>query len=136
MSSWSLANALLLRLTVELRNAGLAFVDFLKQAVTLAGVALLVALGAHLTPFFAVQIVVGLVVVAVIPLLAGPGAFVLPRFDRAEQRALLTRALPLAAAIVLGQVYFRLVIVFMSLISESSADRLLRGVAARDGRRW
>ncbi len=30
----ALANALLLRLTVELRNAGLALVDFLKQAVT------------------------------------------------------------------------------------------------------
>jgi O-antigen/teichoic acid export membrane protein len=113
----SLANALMLRLTVELRNAGLAFVDFFRQAVTLAGVALLVALGAHLTPFFAVQIVVGLAVLALIPLLAGPGAFVLPRFDRTEQRALLRRAFPVAAAIVLGQLYFRLVIVLMSLIS-------------------
>ena len=47
----ALANAVLLRLTVALRNAGLAFVDFLKQAVTLAGVGLLVALGARLTPF-------------------------------------------------------------------------------------
>ena len=115
----SLANALLLRLTVELRNAGLAFVDFFRQAVTLAGVALLVALGARLTPFFAVQIVVGLAVVALIPLLAGHGAFVMPRFDRAEQRELLTRALPVAAAIVLGQLYFRLVIVLMSLVSSS-----------------
>jgi O-antigen/teichoic acid export membrane protein len=115
----SLADAILLRLTVELRNAGLAFVDFLRQAVTLAGVALLVLLGASLTPFFAVQIVVGLVVVAIIPLLAGYGAFVLPRFDRAEQRSLLTKSLPLAVAIVLGQVYFRLVIVFMSLVSSS-----------------
>jgi O-antigen/teichoic acid export membrane protein len=113
----SLANALMLRLTVELRNAGLAFVDFLRQAITLAGVALLVALGAHLTPFFAVQILVGLAVVALIPLLAGRSALVPPRFDRGEQRALLTRALPLATAIVLGQLYFRLVIVLMSLIS-------------------
>jgi O-antigen/teichoic acid export membrane protein len=115
----ALANALLLRLTVELRNAGLAFVDFFRQAVTLAGVALLVALGAHLTPFFAVQIVVGLAVVALIPLLAGSGAFVAPRFDRAEQRALLSRMLPLATALVLGQLYFRLVIVLMSLVSSS-----------------
>ncbi|HEX3391937.1 MAG TPA: polysaccharide biosynthesis C-terminal domain-containing protein [Solirubrobacteraceae bacterium] len=115
----SLADALLLRLTVELRNGGLAFVDFLRQAVTLAGVALLVALGAHLTPFFAVHIFVGLTVVAMIPLLAGSGAFVLPRFDRAEQRALLTKSLPLAAAIVLGQVYFRIVVVLMSLISST-----------------
>jgi O-antigen/teichoic acid export membrane protein len=113
----AMADALLLRLTVELRNAGLAFVDFLKQAVTLVCVALLVALDARLTPFFAVLIVVGLVVVAVIPLLAGWNAFVLPRFDRIEQRALLSRALPLAAALVLGQVYFRLVILLMSLVS-------------------
>jgi O-antigen/teichoic acid export membrane protein len=114
----ALADALLLPLTVELRNAGLAFVDFLKQAVALACVALLVALGAHLTAFFAVLLVVGLIVLAVTPLLAGPHAFMRPRFDRTEQRTLLHRALPLAAALVLGQVYFRLVILLMSLISD------------------
>jgi O-antigen/teichoic acid export membrane protein len=113
----ALANALLLRLTVELRNAGLALVDFLKQAVTLVGVALLVVLGAKLTPFFAVQILVGLAVIALTPFLARPGAFVLPRFDREEQRRLLHSALPLAAALALGQLYFRLVIVLMSLVS-------------------
>src|SRR5947199_1685427 len=105
----SLAEALLLRLTVELRNAGLTFVDILKQTVTLACVAVLVPLGARLTPFFAILIVVGLAVVAVIPLLAGSGAFVLPHFDRAEQRVLFTSALPVAAAIGLGTVYSRLV---------------------------
>jgi O-antigen/teichoic acid export membrane protein len=114
---WSTADAVLLRLTVELRNAGLAFIDFLRQAVTLVGVALLVALGAYLTPFFAVQIVVGLVVVAVTPLVAGRGAFVAPRFDRREQQRLLRNALPVAVAVVLGQLYFRLVIVIMSLVS-------------------
>jgi O-antigen/teichoic acid export membrane protein len=114
----ALADALLLPLTVELRNAGLGLVDFLKQAVTLACVALLVALGAGLTPFFAILIVAGLATMATAPLLLGPGAFVRPRWDRAEQRALLHRALPLAVALVLGQVYFRLVILLMSLISD------------------
>ncbi len=113
----ALANALLLPLTVELRNAGLALVDFTKQVVGLVGVALLVALGARLTPFFAVQLVVGVVVVALVPLLTSSRAFVLPRFDRAEQRLLLRTAFPLAAALALGQIYFRLVIVLMSLIS-------------------
>ena len=113
----STADAALLRLTVELRAGGLALVDLCKQAVTLAGVALLVALGARLTPFFAVQVVVGLSVVAIAPLLAGRRAFPRPRFDRAEQRRLLRKGLPVAAAIVLGQIYFRLVIVLMSLIS-------------------
>jgi O-antigen/teichoic acid export membrane protein len=96
----------------------LAFVDFLKQAVALACVALLVALGASLTPFFATLILVGLAVIAVIPFLAGWDAFVAPRLDRMEQRTLLSRALPLAVALVLGQVYFRLVILLMSLVSD------------------
>ena len=116
----ALANVLLLRLTVELRNAGLAFVDFLKQAVTLAGFGLLVALAASLTPFFAVQIAVGIAVVAVVPILLGAGAFVAPRFDRDEQRVLFRSALPVATALALGQVYFRLVIVLMSLISNTT----------------
>ena len=115
----ALANVLLLPLTVELRNAGLALVDFTKQAVGLAGVALLVALGARLTPFFAIQLAVGLSVVALVPLLAGRRAFVLPRLDRDAQRMLLRTGFPLAAALALGQVYFRLVIVLMSLISDS-----------------
>jgi O-antigen/teichoic acid export membrane protein len=113
----ALGNVLLLRLTVELRNAGLALLDFTRQAVALAGVALLVALGASLTPFFAVLIVGALVVVALIPLVAGRGAFARPRFDRADQRLLLRTALPMAIALALGQVYFRFVIVLMSLIS-------------------
>ncbi|HUB35304.1 MAG TPA: oligosaccharide flippase family protein [Solirubrobacteraceae bacterium] len=113
----AVADALLLPLTVELRNAGLGFVDFLKQAVSLAGVALLVALGAQLTAFFAVLVVVGLAVLAAIPLLAGRRAFVAPRLERPSQRMLLRRALPLAMALVLGQLYFRMVILLMSLIS-------------------
>ena len=94
--------AALMPLTVDLRNTALALVDVLKQVVTLAGVALLVALGAHLTPFFAIQIAVGLTVIAVTPLVVGRGAIPRPRFDRAEQRSMLTTSLPLAAAIVLG----------------------------------
>ena len=113
----AIANALLLPLAVELRNAGLAFVDFLRQAVTLAGVGLLVALGASLTPFFAVQIIVGLAVVAVTPILVGVRGLVRPRFDRDDQRTLFNRALPIALALALGQIYFRLVIILMSLIS-------------------
>lgn len=115
----ALANALLLRLTVELRNAGLALVDFLRQAITFVGVAALVALGASLTPFFAVQVLVGLCVVVLLPALVGRHAFVWPRFDRGEQRVLLRSALPLALALALGQLYFRLVIIVMSLISSA-----------------
>jgi O-antigen/teichoic acid export membrane protein len=113
----ALSDALLLPLTVELRNAGLAFVDFLRQMVTLACVAVLVALGAHLTAFFVSLIACGLATIAVTPRLAGWSAFVTPRFDRGAQRMLLSRALPIATALVLGQVYIRLVILLMSFIS-------------------
>jgi O-antigen/teichoic acid export membrane protein len=113
----SIANAVLVRLTVDLRNGGLAFVDFVRQVVSLAGFAVLVAEGAHLIAFFAVQIIVGLVVLALTPLLVGVSGLVRPRLDHSEQRALLSRALPVAAALGLGQIYFRLVIVLMSLIS-------------------
>jgi O-antigen/teichoic acid export membrane protein len=113
----AVANAFLLPLIVQLRNAGVALVEMLRQVVTLAGVALLVALGAQLTPFFAVQIAVGLAVLAAVPFLVGRHGLVRPRFGRAAQRSLMRTALPVAAALALGQIYFRLVIVLMSLIS-------------------
>jgi O-antigen/teichoic acid export membrane protein len=115
----AVADALLVPLSVQLRNARLALVDFARQAVTLVCVALLVAAGARLTPFFTVLIVSGLAMIALVPAVAGRHALMLPRFDRAEQRRLFTTALPMAIALGLGQVYFRLVIVLMSLISNS-----------------
>ncbi len=124
---FSVADAVLLPLTVELRNTGLAFIDFLRQLLTLGGVALLVALDANLTPFFAIQIVVGVAVVIAASLVVGTHAFLHPRFDRVEQRSMLTRALPVATAFVLGQVYFRLVIVLMSLISSAEQTGYFAG---------
>jgi O-antigen/teichoic acid export membrane protein len=113
----ALANAMLVRLTVELRNFGLAVVDFARQLVTLIGVAALVVAGARLTPFFAVMILAGLAMLALVPVVAGRKALTVPRLDRVDQRTLLATALPLAIALGLGQIYFRLVIVLMSLIS-------------------
>jgi O-antigen/teichoic acid export membrane protein len=113
----AVANALLLPLMVELRNAGIAMVEVLRQVVTLISVALLVVVGARLTPFFAIQIFVGLAVLAAVPFLVGRKGLVRPRFEWIEQRTLLHTALPIAAALALGQIYFRLVIVLMSLIS-------------------
>jgi O-antigen/teichoic acid export membrane protein len=113
----AVGNSFLVPLTVELRNAGVALVELLRTVVILAGVAVLVALGARLTPFFAIQIAVGLAVLVSLPFLVGRRGLVRPRFELPEQRALLHTALPVAAALALGQIYFRLVIVLMSLIS-------------------
>ncbi len=113
----AIGNSLLVPLTVDLRNAGIAFVEMLRAFVVLIGVVLLVIAGARLDAFLAIQILVGLVVIAVVPVLVGRVGVVRPRWDRARQRGLLRTALPIAAALVLGQIYFRLVIVLMSLIS-------------------
>jgi O-antigen/teichoic acid export membrane protein len=113
----AIGNSMLVPLTVDLRNAGIAFVEMLRAFIVLVGVALLVVAGAKLDAFLALQILVGLTVLALVPLLVGRAGVVLPRWDRDRQRALMRTALPIAAALVLGQVYFRLVIVLMSLIS-------------------
>jgi O-antigen/teichoic acid export membrane protein len=115
----AIGNSVLVPLTVDLRNAGIALVEMLRAFVFLVGVLLLVVAGAKLDPFFALQILVGLIVLMVVPLLVGRAGLVRPRFDRLRQRALLRTALPVAAALVLGQIYFRLVIVLMSLMSNA-----------------
>jgi O-antigen/teichoic acid export membrane protein len=115
----AVANSILVPLTVDLRNAGIALVEMLRAFVFMFGVLLLVVAGAELDSFFAVQILIGLLVLAVVPLLVGRAGVVRPRFDRMQQRALLRTALPVAAALVLGQIYFRLVIVLMSLMSNA-----------------
>ncbi len=113
----SIFTALLVPLTVQLRNTGVAFVEFLRYFVTLVGVAVLVAIGASLTPFFAARIAVGLAVAVAPAALLGRRGLVRPRLDRGAQRLLLRTALPIAGALALGQVYMRLVILVMSLIS-------------------
>lgn len=115
----AVGNSVLVPLTVDLRNAGIALVEMMRAFVFLVGVLLLVLAGSKLDPFFALQILIGLLVLAVVPLLVGRAGVVRPRFDRARQRALLRTALPVAAALVLGQIYFRLVIVLMSLMSNA-----------------
>ncbi len=116
----AIGNSMLVPLTVDLRNAGIALVEMLRAFVVLVGVVALVVAGARLDAFLALQILVGLVVLSVVPLLVGRVGIVRPRWERARQRGLLRTALPIATALVLGQVYFRLVIVLMSLISNAT----------------
>jgi O-antigen/teichoic acid export membrane protein len=113
----SVAHSFMARMAVELRNAGWAVIDFARQAVTLALVALLVALGAHLTPFFGVLVVTGLVLIALVPLVDRNHPYMMPRLRRSEQLRLLRISVPMAVALVLSELYFRLVIVLMSLVS-------------------
>ena len=113
-----------LLLSVDLKVGRLAVVDVIRQAVALAGIAVLVAAGASLLPFFSVYILAGIVLLALTPLLVGPNMAWRPAFDRETQRHLIREALPLAAAIVMNVLYFRILVILMSLIASGFATGL------------
>lgn len=113
-----------LPLYVELRMGRLAATEILKQAVMLVSIAVLVAAGAGVLPFFGVFIVVGLAALAFTRPLVGRGLVWRPAFDRAEWRMLTREAIPLAAALVMNIVYFRLLIVLMSILAAEIATGL------------
>ena len=69
-------------LSVGLLQARITAVEVMRSALTLAGIAVLALAGASLLPYFAVQIVVGLAVLALTPRLLGSVRGLRPRFDR------------------------------------------------------
>jgi O-antigen/teichoic acid export membrane protein len=113
-----------LPLSVELKIGRLTAAEVIKQAAMLLAIALLVAAGAGLSPFFAVSIAVGLVMLLVTPALVGRAFVWRPAFDAAEWRRLIRETLPLAASVVVGVFYFRLLIVLMSLLATAVATGL------------
>jgi O-antigen/teichoic acid export membrane protein len=115
---------LMLPLSVELRIARLTLADVLKQAVAVAVIGLLVAAGASLLPFFAAQVVVGTIVLGVTPWLVGRRGFVAPTYDRSEWLSILREALPIAVFLVMNVLYFRVLIILMSLLAAASATGL------------
>jgi O-antigen/teichoic acid export membrane protein len=107
-----------LPLSVELRNARLTASELVKQVVLVAGIALCAALGADLVWFFAVQVAIGLVSLAVLPLLMGGGAIVAPRWNTEEIKQFARKALPVAGALVLTVAYVRLLVVLASVLTD------------------
>jgi len=115
---------LMLPLSVELRIFQLTVAEVLKQAVAVVVIGLLVAAGASLTPFFTVQIAVGVVLLAITPWLVGRAWFVRPAYRASEWRFLLREALPIAVFLVMNVLYFRVLIILMSLIATAEATGL------------
>jgi O-antigen/teichoic acid export membrane protein len=107
-------------LPVELRNLRLAVADTVRNLITTVVIALLVVAGASLTAFFAGQIVVGVVLLAVTPLIVRREWLSGPRFALGIWRSVLGKALAVAVAYALGLVYFRLLLIILSL---ESTDR-------------
>jgi O-antigen/teichoic acid export membrane protein len=118
----SFQTAMVLPLSVDLRNGAIALLEVARQVVLVTTFAVLAAAGAGLLAFFAAQIPVGIVLLAVTPILLAARDTVRPRWTAARIRALATIGLPVAVATVLGVLYLRLLVVLMSLVSDQEDE--------------
>ena len=102
---------------VELRIVALTTLEVLRNLLTLVGVAILVLLGASLVPFFGVQLGVAVVLIPVTLVLARTGLRFASGVRRSALVPLLRETLPLAVAFAMSVVYFRVLVVLVSLLS-------------------
>ncbi|MGZ8687140.1 MAG: oligosaccharide flippase family protein, partial [Gaiellaceae bacterium] len=102
---------------VELRIVSLTTLEVLRNALTLAGVAALVLAGAGLVAFFGVQVVVALVLIPVTLLLARAGVRLASGVRRELLVWLVRETFPLAVAFAMSVIYFRVLVVLVSLLS-------------------
>ena len=116
----SVQSAMLIPLSVDLRNGTLTFNEVLRQALLVAGFVVLALAGAELEAFFALQVAAGLVLLAITPGLIERRDLVRPRWALRELRQLAAIGIPVAIAAVLMAVYFRVLVVIMSLLSEDA----------------
>jgi O-antigen/teichoic acid export membrane protein len=102
---------------VGLRIVSLTALEVLRNLLTLAGVGALVLAGAGLLPFFGVQVAVAVVLIPVTLFLARVGVRFASGVRRAVIVQLLRETLPLAVAFAMSVVYFRVLVVLVSLLS-------------------
>jgi O-antigen/teichoic acid export membrane protein len=104
-------------LMANMRLGWQALNDFLGQFVMAAGMIALVVAGASLLPFFAMSSIAALATLALTVSLVRRETPLLPSFHASRWRTLMSESLMYAAATALGAVYFRIVVVAMSLLS-------------------
>jgi len=121
---FSVQGAMLLPLAVEMRNGTLGLSEIIRQALMVIGWVLLILVGAGLDAFFAIQIAVGILLLAITPFLVGRHHVVRPRWDRQELRTLTAIGLPIAIAGVVAVIYYRVLTVIVSLVSTDEQSGL------------
>lgn len=109
-------------LTVRLRLGWLAVTDFTGQFVTALLMVILVVAGARLLPFLAVSSGTAVATLAVTTVLVRREVRFVPSFSPARWRSLLAGSLLYAAATSLGVIYFRIVVVAVSLLANKKQD--------------
>jgi O-antigen/teichoic acid export membrane protein len=105
-------------LTARLRLPWLAALDFLGPAITAGVLVALVAGGASLLPFYGAALAGYLVTLTLTALLVRHEITLKPAFDLRRWRALLRESVVFAAATALGAIYFQVVVVAMSLLTD------------------
>jgi O-antigen/teichoic acid export membrane protein len=115
---------MMMPLSVELRLGTVALFEVAKTALTFVVVLVLVLLGASLVPILGAQLPVGAIVIALTPLAVPVRRGLVPGFDRASARSLLREALPLAVALTMNVVYFRVLMIMVSLLAPAGATGL------------
>jgi O-antigen/teichoic acid export membrane protein len=104
-------------LTVRLRLGSVAAYEFLRQILSVIGIAALALAGAQLLAFFALPIPVGIIVILVTLRLMLRTMPPRPAFHPARWLALLRPILPLTLAGLAGTLYFRITMILMSLLA-------------------
>jgi O-antigen/teichoic acid export membrane protein len=111
-------------LSVELRLGTVTVFEVLKTTLTFVFVAAFVAAGWSLLTLLAIQIPVGLALILLTPIAVPIGRGLLPGFDPEIARSLLREALPLAIALTMNVVYFRVLMIMTSLLASKSETGL------------
>ena len=116
----SVQATLLMPLPVDLRFGQVTLIDVLRQVLALAGVALLVALGAGLLPLLAVQAPIGILTLLATVALTWRGGLVRPRLERQLASMLFKEALPIAISLTLGVIYLRVLVLLCGFLTTTT----------------
>ena len=112
-----LFNLVVIPLQADLRFGWITVAELLRQAIAAVLIVALVIAGAGLVPFLLTQIPAGLVGLGIAVVLVRGVISLRPAFEPAAWWALVRETLPYAIAIAISALYFRIVIVLMSLVS-------------------
>jgi len=113
----SVQSMLTVPIWVELRIISLTTLEVLRNLITLVSVAVLVLVEAALLAFFGVQVVVGIVLIPATLLLARVGVRGASGIRREMLVRLMRETFPLAIAFAMSVIYFRVLVVLVSLLS-------------------
>jgi O-antigen/teichoic acid export membrane protein len=116
----SLQLTLTVPLTGRLRLGWLALIDFTGQFVTAVCMIVLVLADASLLPFYGVAVITACVTLTVTATLVRKDVNLRLSFSPRRWRSLMSDSIVYAAATTLGVIYFRIVVIAMSLLADKA----------------